>query len=361
MTRNRIFITGLGMIAATGIGIDQYTEDTAPREIQTYSTEGLVVKQACAVAPEFSIKDFSRKIGVIRKERMSQLTVAACVDAATNAGLTELLPSERIGLILSTEYGPTNTVVKYLTQLEKNGAGDVSPNLFTQTVYNVASGQASIQLQTKGVSSTLVGCSSISYALDLLQDNRADIVLAAGVDELSHGVHSRDEASGVLRPDSGFLLGEGCGVVVLEREDSARKRQARILGELIDCVNLSAPSMKKEYSDFNETGDDVFYKAYYRLLKAHHLKPGDISCVSLADNGVIKISETENASLDRIGFQGKRAVPKKHFGEAYGADEQFAVIHALKDPSVSGKVWIDSLYVNGNACVLYIEKGDGDV
>lgn len=356
MNSNKILITGMGLISAAGIGIENYNPKTEPQEITSYDTDTLDVKKAFSVGDDFDIKKYSKKIGIIRKERFSKLVVAASVDAAKDAGLEELLPSSRIGSILSTVYGPTNTVIKYLTQLEERGAGDVSANLFTQTVYNVASGQAAIQLQTQGVSSTIVGCSSINYAFDLLKDNRADIVLAVGVDELSHGVHSRDEVTKVIDPDKDIFLGEGCGVIVLEREESALKRNAKIYGEMVDYVNLSVGNMAKEYVEFDENENGVFYKSYQRLLNNNSIRVEDISCVNLVSNGIIQVEKSENASLDRIGYKGKRNIPKCVFGEAYGANEEFSVIFVLMDSDIHGIACINSLFVNGNAGLICINK-----
>lgn len=99
-------------------------------------------------------------------ERFSKLVLAAGTVALRDAGLTvDAANAERVGSILTTVYGPVNVTVKYLNDLVQRGPSQVSPIYFQQTVMNVASGQLSIKYQLKGVSSTLVGSSSVALSI----------------------------------------------------------------------------------------------------------------------------------------------------------------------------------------------------
>lgn len=340
----RIAITGLGMLSPRGVGIEA--------NFSNENREMKFTEKNMPLFEGFSIKDYSKKISVVRKERISQITVAAAVMAYEDSGLANSeVGINRVGAIMSTEYGPTNSVLKYLNMLYDRGPGDVSPNLFTQTVYNVSLGQASIQLGIKGVSSTLVGCSAVGYALDLLKDDKADAVMAIGGDELNLITDSHY----LERKEPNYKMGEGCAAIVLEKETFARKRNARIYGYIEDYVKLSAYSQYKEYYEFKKD-DEALPVMYEKILSANRLTINDINTCYLFDNGLRNIEGAEDKVLDSLNYKGRRVKPRSIYGEAFGANEEFAIIDALMTGEGKEKMLVSSLFLNGNVDICLIER-----
>jgi 3-oxoacyl-[acyl-carrier-protein] synthase II len=191
---------------------------------------------------------------VRRMDRYSQLGVAATIQAFDDAGFDQAGGDPtRVGVLLATGMGAIETIETGMETLTEQGPRRIGPFFMPMMLGNMASGLAAMRVGAKGpVMATVSACASSAHAIGeavrWIQDGLADIVFAGGseapVSRLSvagfnaMGALSRrnDDPKAASRPfdkdRDGFVLAEGAAMLVLEREDLAVKRGARIWGEI---------------------------------------------------------------------------------------------------------------------------------
>ncbi|MEM1134447.1 MAG: beta-ketoacyl synthase N-terminal-like domain-containing protein [Bacteroidota bacterium] len=254
----RIVITGIGTLSSLGVGKEQFL-DNIIQNIPGISLrnkwkyEGIKT-QYFGVCSSFSIKEHLKNLRFPFPLRYSQLAMLGCHLAIKDAQLD--LPSlspERLGLILNTDIAANTAVEKYLLKLYEKGADKVSPLNFTKTVANCALGDVTRYFKLRGPSSMLLGENSMCYGFDLLQDNKADIMICGGFDELRDCTFYNYVVNDKILPstESGkdplplkeimqktdgsgkLILGEASAFVVLEKLEHALSRNAPIYAEVL--------------------------------------------------------------------------------------------------------------------------------
>jgi len=251
---DRVVITGIGILCGFGVGKAIFWDrllagDSALRLVDKWAAE-LEHPVIIATIPEFSAKDVLPKLRPPHPSRYCQLALFATSLALKDARLDlQMMSPSRIGTVLNTDYGPNEMVEQYLTALFLRGPATASPLLFSRTVGNVAIGDVARYFQLKGPSTMLFGEHSLCYAYDLLQDDRADVILCGGLDELrpsilwsyeqlglvlSHDAYTVVEATRPYHRGSvGMALGEAAAILVLERLDHALGHGATIYAEVL--------------------------------------------------------------------------------------------------------------------------------
>ena len=206
-----------------------------------------------------------------RMDRFSQLAIAAAVEAMADSGLViDETNSYDVGTIIATGIGGVTTLVNEADVLRERGSRRVNPFTVPMLMSNAAAGVISIRFGSQGpCMSVASACASstdaLGIALDMIRIGRVRAVIAGGVDaaiypialsgfEQAHALctTSNDAPERASRPfdlnRSGFVLAEGAGVLVLEDEESARARGARIICELAgygstaDSWHITAPA-----------------------------------------------------------------------------------------------------------------------
>lgn len=351
--KNReVVITGVGFVSNHSRTKDELWEKfevsfQKPEPIKRFSTAQFKSHTGYDLSDGFDIKRYTTNSKVTRKEFFSKLAVAAAVETLRDAGinLREIDPA-MFGSIITTVHGPIDATFKYLSDLEKLGPQNVSPNLFQQTVLNVAGGQVSILMNLKGVSSTLVGCSSISYAYHLIEAGRADLILAGGVEEIHPHIYSSYDQLGLLSVDqgegefskplsgqaNGVVLGDGAGFVLLESMEHAAKRGAKIYAKICDYVTRVDPHFCKVFNEFVPE-ESSFFDVLQHILQRNNLDPLAVDLISLAANSYPKIDQAELNGIKRLFADRPGKVScvasKAIFGETLGNSEIYALIPVL--------------------------------
>lgn len=360
MTTN-IVITGLGAISPRGLSaLQQQVPETdwkfdSLEQAATADSDGYSVRD---ISDEFSIKDWVKPVGLRRKKRFSQLAMAAAVDAYRNAELAEKpVNQERTGVILGTEYGPQRVVSDYLDGLYGEGLEMASPNLFTQTVYNVANGQASLALKLKGANSTLVGSSALSYAAFLISVGKADVMFASSIDETSEmmDLHFARHSESFRESPLTFTWGEGAGTVVIETAESAESRGAVALAELLSDSLVSAATDGVTYEDWPDSDDTLAY-TMRGALEGANATMSDVDLVVGTANGTSGITTSEFASLNELGYDGPIVFPRVAMGECFGGNEALAVLVGLETARPGDLVLINCATVNGGVTTFILRK-----
>jgi 3-oxoacyl-[acyl-carrier-protein] synthase II len=187
-----------------------------------------------------------------RTDRGSQFALIASREAWADAGSPEVDP-ERLGVVIASGIGGVTTLLSAYDTLKERGARRVLPMTVPMLMPNGPAAQVGLELGARaGVHTPVSACSSgaeaIAYAVDMIRSGRADIVAAGGTEAAIHPLPlagfaamqalstRNDEPERASRPydkgRDGFVLGEGCGVLVLETLEHALARGATIYGEI---------------------------------------------------------------------------------------------------------------------------------
>ena len=270
MSQRRVVVTGLG--ATTPLGGDVASTWTAllagksgVRLLTEDWRELLPVHFAARVATEPA--DQMERVEMRRLDRSEQFALIASREAWKDAGAPEL-DKERLGVVIASGIGGVITLLDQFDNLKEKGARGVSPHTVPMLMPNGPAANVGLELQAKAgvhtpVSACASGAEAIGYALEMIRNNRADIVVSGGVEAAIHqlpmaafaamkALSTRNDApERASRPydadRDGFVLGEGGGVLVLEEYEHAKARGAKIYCELVgqglssDGYHIAAP------------------------------------------------------------------------------------------------------------------------
>ena len=275
----KVVVTGIGMLCACGNGKDAAWSGIKSGKCGIGRITAFDPSRCtCQVAGE--VKDFDQYAiegGLIDKRtarhmaRFSQFAVAAAVEAWKDAGYTdEKKPDmDRVGVMMGVGIGGLEvTGESYFTLFEK-GPDRLSPLAVPELIPNEAAGNVSIALGTKGPAQVVAtACASstdaLGLALDMIRAGRADVMVAGGTEavitEFTVGgfmkmralsTRFNDTPEKASRPFNidrdGFVMGEGAAVLILETEEHAKARGAKVYAELAgygatsDAYHITAP------------------------------------------------------------------------------------------------------------------------
>ncbi len=252
----RIAITGLGAVTPFGDGARVLYDRWVAGECRIEGGE--------ARCTDFEPLSAMSKKDVRRCDRFAQLALAAAAEAVGQAfGDEPPYEREEVGCVIGTGFGGINSIEEELDKLRESGPSRVSPLGVPRLMGNAAAAMIAMRYGLEGECYGLLGaCASGSQAIGdakrMLDLGVVDAVVAGGADAISstyfksayHNMGATSKA-GVSRPwdrrRDGFIPGEGAGVMVLEREEDARARNAKPIGYLIgygascDAHHLTAP------------------------------------------------------------------------------------------------------------------------
>ena len=352
----RIVVTGLGAITPIGNDVDTFWKNivngvSGVDRIQSFDAEALDVRIAAEVK-DFVPKDHMDAKKARRMDRFSQFAVAASGEALRDAGI-EIDPedSDRVAVMMNTGGGGIPTLTREVINFYSKGPERVSPFFIPLFAPNMAAAQVSLSFgitgpTMAGVAACAAGAQAYIDALHLLHRDEADFVVAggteAGLDPVAisafanmHALSKQNEhPEKASRPfdtaRDGFVFGEGAGVMILETEERAKARGARIYCELAggamtaDAFHITAPHP-----------DGRGAKMAMKLaLERSNMSPNDIDaiCAHATSTPLGDIAETK-AVKAALGERAKDIVmssPKSMIGHLVGASGAVNGIIAAK-------------------------------
>ena len=370
-TQARVVITGLGATTPVGGDVASTWESfLAGRSGVTRLTEDwatdLPVKIAGRIAVEPS--EVLPRVQARRLDRSAQFAVIAAREAWSDAGLDGAdVDGDRLGVACATGIGGLTTLLSNYDALRDSGPRRVSPLAVPMLMANSPAAHVGLDLGARAgvhtpVSACASGAEALAYGLDMIRSGRADVVVAGGTEAAIHPLplaafanmmalsKRNDEPERASRPydkgRDGFVLGEGAGVVVLERLDRAEARGARIYAELAGA-GMSADSHHIAQPEPQGLGAIA---AMRHALRNSGLEPAEIKHVNAhaTSTPVGDIAEAiaiRNAFGDAapgIAVSSTKSMVGHLLGGA-GAVESIAVILALFNRTAPPTINVDAL------------------
>lgn len=257
--KNDIVITGMGAVTPLGVGVDTYWNNmiagkSGIRYISRFDASSLPVTFAGEV-PDFQPEEFMTRKQVKEMELFMQFGYAAADEALRDAGLIEdengnlPIARERIGIVLGTVFSGISEIADVQDKISTGAGSKVGPRFITRIIGNIAAAEIAISRSLRGPSITVsTACSSgidaISTGIMLIEQDMADAVICVGAEAATtpltiqglssiHALSRRNDAPAeASRPfdlnRDGFVMAEGGGAVIIEKKESALRRDARI-------------------------------------------------------------------------------------------------------------------------------------
>ncbi|MCX4904258.1 beta-ketoacyl synthase [Streptomyces sp. NBC_00878] len=357
MTGRRVVVTGLGPVTSLGVGAKAFHAGQlegrgAVRPISRFDASDLPVR----IAAEVDLPDELRlaRRDFIATDRVTHLAAAAASLALADAGLDlDAADRNRIGVVLGTGCGGAESIRHNGTALARKGPGGVGARFIPMSMSNSSASWIAIRYGLGGpVTTTVTACASGADALltahQMIVTGEADVVLAGGTEApvtdlvvsgfakmkaLSTRNEEPERASRPFGADrTGFVLGEGAAVLVLEDADHARARGAEPLAALLgygrtcDAYHVVAPRPDGAAAARAVTG----------ALRSAGLAPEEVSHVNAHGTGTVLNDAAEAAALTtalgpvaaRIPVTATKSMTGHTLGAA-GAIEAVAAVQTL--------------------------------
>lgn len=268
----RVVITGLGAITPIGKNVKETWEGIENKKcgidnISLFDTTNFKTKLAAEVK-EYNPLEYFEPKQAKRFDRSSQFAIIAAREAVKDSGITkENTDYDKVGIFVSTGIGGLRTIQE---QCEINcikGNNRVSPMFIPMSIANMPAGNVAIEFGFKGESMSIVtACASSTHAIGeaykTIKQGYEDVIIAGGTEAaicpvgiagfenmkaLSNSTDKNRASMPFDKERSGFVMGEGAGILVLEELEHAQKRGAKIYAELVgfgattDAYHITSP------------------------------------------------------------------------------------------------------------------------
>jgi 3-oxoacyl-[acyl-carrier-protein] synthase II len=365
----RVVVTGLGALTPIGKNVSETWANALAGKsgivkINQPWSEGLAAQIAGLVTVDpFEVLD---RVSARRMDRSTQLGVIAVKEAWSDAGSPDI-DKERLGVFFGTGIGGLSTVLEQYDILNSRGPDRVNPMTVPMIMPNSAAAMVGLEVGARaGVHSPVSACATsaeaIAGALEMIRNNRADIVVAGGTEACVNrlaiaafasmrALSTRNEEPELAsRPydlaRDGFVMGEGAGALILEEEQHALKRGAKIYGVVSgagmssDGFHIAAPepegagaarAMKFALKDANAKASDVCH------VNAHATSTpvGDIAEYKAMRSAL-------GDSLDNVVVTATKSMTGPLLGGA-GAIESVFIVKALQERLAPPTINIENL------------------
>ncbi len=344
--KKRVVVTGMGAITPIGNSVEEFWAGVKAGKIGFDKISYFdVTDYKCKLAAEvknFEPANYMDKKAARRMEQFSQYAVAAAKEAIEDAGLDmEKEDAYRAGCAVGNGIGSLQAMEREYTRLVEKGPSKVAPLFVPMVISNIAAGNVSIAYNLKGksinvVSACATGTNSIGEAYRTIQYGDADIMVAGGTEASITplgiaGFASLTALSPCEDPThcsipfdkdrSGFVMGEGSAIVVLEELEHAKARGAKIYAEVVgygcssDAYHITSPAedgagaaraMLNAVNDAGISPDDITYINAHGT-STHHNDLFETRAIKLAFGEHakdIKINSTKSMVGHLLGAAG---------------------------------------------------------
>ena len=349
----KIAITGIGVLSPIGIGREEFWLGLREgrmgfREITLFDTSPYAVKIAGEIS-DFNPEVFLGKKGLRELDRSTKLLCSAAKLALDDAHLSITDDnSDRVGVSIGATFGSLHSISQFDRVGLTEGPRYVNPSHFPNTVINGPASRVSIRFGIKGFNTTIsTGCCSaldaVMYACDFIELQKANTVLAGGVEELCEetflSFHDLLHLSGTNGSSpiccpydarrNGLILAEGSAVLVLEDSAYASLRGSTILAMVKGIGNAFDASVKPGFVN----GGAGLRNAILHALRDAGLTPGDIDYISSFANSSKGLDRMETFVIKEVFGKYAYEIPvssvKSMVGECLSASGCLSMASAV--------------------------------
>ena len=380
----RVVVTGMGAITPIGNSVEEFWNGLKEKKvgiapITYFDTTDYKAKLAAEVK-NFDPKQFMDPKAAKRMEQFCQFAVAATRQAVEDAGLDMSQEDPfRVGVSIGSGIGSLQSVEREYKKLLEKGPGRVNPLLVPLMISNMAAGNVSIQFGMKGkcinvVTACATGTHSIGEAFRTIQYGDADVMVAGGAEASISPIgvagftsltalNTTDDPARASIPfdaeRSGFIMGEGAGVVVLESLEHAQARGAKIYAELAgygatgDAYHITSPA---------EDGSGAA-KAMEMAIADAGMKPEDVDYINAHGTSTPLNDAGETAAVKtvfgdhayKLAISSTKSMTGHMLGAAGAVEAMFCAM-ALHDGYLPATI---NYQVPDPACDLDVVPGHG--
>ncbi|HBF35724.1 MAG TPA: beta-ketoacyl-[acyl-carrier-protein] synthase II [Firmicutes bacterium] len=320
--KHRVVITGLGVVSPIGTGILKFWESLANGVcgvdyVTAFDTSKFEVKIGAEVK-NFDPGQYLERKEVRRMDRVSQFAVAASKMALLDSKLTITDDNaDQIGVIIGSGIGGMKTFEDQARTFVEKGPGRVSPFFIPMMIPDMSAGFVSIATGAKGPNHAVVtACASATHSigdsLRIIQNGEAKAMIAGGTEAAITGLayagftsagalsKNNEDPKGASRPfdlnRDGFIMGEGCGVLIIEELNYALERGASIYAELVgfgesgDAYHMTAPDPE---------GDGAT-RAMTRAIQDAGIHPNQISYINAHGTSTHANDKVETLAIHKV-------------------------------------------------------------
>lgn len=371
-TNRTVVVTGIGATtplggdaASTWEGLVAGRSGVSPLEQEWAAELPVRIAAQIAVEPgEVIPRPQARKL-----DRSAQFALIAAQEAWKDAGFTgragedTSVDPHRLGAVVASGIGGVTTLLDQYDVLRDKGVRRVSPHTVPMLMPNSPAANVGIELGAQAgvhtpVSACASGAEAIGYAIEMIRTGRADVVVAGGTEAAIHPLpiaafgnmmamsKNNDDPQGASRPfdvdRNGFVLGEGAGVLVLESEEHARARGARIY---VEAVGQGISADAHHITQPEPSGSGIA-AALQHLLENTDLDPAEIVHVNAhatstpqGDIGEIKaLRKAFGSDVDHMAISATKSMTGHLLGGAGGIESVASVLalyNRLAPPTIN--------------------------
>ena len=322
MNEHRVVVTGLGVVTPIGVGLEEFWKGLKEgrngiSRITQFDPSDFRSQMAAEVK-NFNPEEWIDGKSVGRMDRFIHFGMASSAMAIKDAGLNSFaFDGNRAGVIIGSGIGGAYTIQDGYSKLHEKGPKSISPFFVSKSLINMAACLVSISYGLRGpLSAPSVACSTganaIGDAFRILQRGDADIMLAGGSEAsvsplpfagfcAARSLSSRnDNVEKASRPfdknRDGFVMGEGAGIVVLEKLEHALSRRAHIYAELVgygntaDAFHFTAP----------EPGGDGMVRVMREALRDAGIDAREVGYINAHGTSTVLNDKVESAAVMKV-------------------------------------------------------------
>ena len=358
--RRRVVVTGVGLVIPTGIGVAEAWKNVCEGKsgigpLTRFEAENFETRIAGEVKG-FTPEKYIQKKEIKKMDLFVQYTLAAAKEAMEDAQLKITSEnSEQVGVIVGTGLGGLPTLEETHKVLLEKGPSRITPFFIPKLIANMASGQIAIQYGAKGPNTCLVtacatGAHCIGDAFRAIQYGDAEAIITGGTEAnitpLTIGGFNamkalstrNDEPEKASRPfeknRTGFVVSEGAGILILEELEFARKRGAKIYGEVVgygytgDAYHIAAPS---------PDGDGAI-RCMRMAIRDARIRPEDVDTINAHGTSTVLNDATETVAIKAVFGEDAKKIPVSatksmtgHLLGAAGSTEAIFTLLSIRD------------------------------
>ncbi|GGZ74223.1 beta-ketoacyl-ACP synthase II [Streptomyces echinoruber] len=384
-TNRTVVVTGIG--ATTPLGGDAastWEGLVAGRSGVSLLTQEWAAEMPVRIAAQIAVEptEILPRPQARKLDRSAQFALLAAREAWQDAGFTGragedgAVDPHRLGAVIASGIGGVTTLLDQYDVLREKGVRRVSPHTVPMLMPNSPAANVGIELGAMAgvhtpVSACASGAEAIGYAIEMIRTGRADVVVAGGTEAAIHPLpiaafgnmmamsKNNDDPQGASRPfdtaRDGFVMGEGAGVIVLESEEHAKARGARVYAEAVG-QGISSDAHHITQPEPSGTG---IAAALQNLLDRTDLDPAEIVHINAhatstpqGDVGEIKaLRKAFGDDVDHMAITSTKSMTGHLLGGAGGVETVatiLALYHRVAPPTIN----VDHLDPEVNADIV---------